>query len=252
MSGAIKINGTSSGSTTITAPASGGDESIELSTALAAKADLAGATFTGDVVVSKSSPALSLRTASSGQPAQIEWRTGSSMRWYLRKNSLAESGANAGSNFEIARYDDSGTLIDAPLLIIRSSAETRMTGVYANTSASAANVFVDASGRMLRSTSSLKYKTDVQDATVAEQDAVLALRPVTYKSLSDTDDATARFWGFIAEEVEEIDPRLVTHNDDGEPEGVQYDRIIPALVGIVRRQQQQIDALTARLDAAGL
>lgn len=39
MSGAIKINGTSSGSTTITAPASGGDETIELSTALAAKLD---------------------------------------------------------------------------------------------------------------------------------------------------------------------------------------------------------------------
>lgn len=42
MSGAIKINGTSSGSTTITAPASGGDETIELSTALAAKLDSAG------------------------------------------------------------------------------------------------------------------------------------------------------------------------------------------------------------------
>lgn len=40
MSGAIKINGTSSGSTTITAPASGGDESIELSTVLAAKLDV--------------------------------------------------------------------------------------------------------------------------------------------------------------------------------------------------------------------
>lgn len=41
MSGALKINGTSSGSTTITAPASGGDETIELSTALAAKLDSA-------------------------------------------------------------------------------------------------------------------------------------------------------------------------------------------------------------------
>ena len=47
MSGAIKINGTSSGSTTITAPASGGDETIELSTALAAKADLASPALTG-------------------------------------------------------------------------------------------------------------------------------------------------------------------------------------------------------------
>ena len=47
MSGAIKINGTSSGSTTITAPATGGDESIELSTALAAKGDVTGETWTG-------------------------------------------------------------------------------------------------------------------------------------------------------------------------------------------------------------
>ena len=39
--GAIKLTGSSSGSTTITAPATGGDETIELSTALAAKADTA-------------------------------------------------------------------------------------------------------------------------------------------------------------------------------------------------------------------
>lgn len=38
----IKINGATSGSTTITAPATGSDESIELSTALASKLDLAG------------------------------------------------------------------------------------------------------------------------------------------------------------------------------------------------------------------
>lgn len=40
--GAIKINGETSGSTTITAPATGSDESIELSTALAAKAEKTG------------------------------------------------------------------------------------------------------------------------------------------------------------------------------------------------------------------
>ena len=45
--GAIKINGSTSGSTTITAPATGSDETIELFTALAAKAPLASPTFTG-------------------------------------------------------------------------------------------------------------------------------------------------------------------------------------------------------------
>ena len=38
----VKINGTTSGSTTITAPASGADETIELSTALAAKTNKVG------------------------------------------------------------------------------------------------------------------------------------------------------------------------------------------------------------------
>lgn len=55
MSGAIKINGTSSGSTTITAPASGGDESIELSTALAAKANTADIVAPGLVLVTSQS-----------------------------------------------------------------------------------------------------------------------------------------------------------------------------------------------------
>jgi hypothetical protein len=40
--GAVKINGQTSGSTTITAPASGGDETIELSSALAGKLPIAG------------------------------------------------------------------------------------------------------------------------------------------------------------------------------------------------------------------
>lgn len=43
----IKINGSTSGSTTITAPATGTDETIELSTALAAKAPLASPALTG-------------------------------------------------------------------------------------------------------------------------------------------------------------------------------------------------------------
>jgi hypothetical protein len=40
--GALRIKGATSGSTTITAPDTGGDESIELSTVLASKLDLAG------------------------------------------------------------------------------------------------------------------------------------------------------------------------------------------------------------------
>jgi hypothetical protein len=46
----ITINGATSGSTTITAPDTGSDETIELSTALDAKAPSASPTFTGNLV----------------------------------------------------------------------------------------------------------------------------------------------------------------------------------------------------------
>lgn len=63
----IKINGSTSGSTTITAPATGTDETIELSTALAAKAPLASPTFTGNVVWSGATLRASTATVATNQ-----------------------------------------------------------------------------------------------------------------------------------------------------------------------------------------
>jgi hypothetical protein len=44
-----------------------------------------------------------------------------SRRWKIRANSTAESGGNAGTDLNIVRYDDIGTLVDQPLIIARSS-----------------------------------------------------------------------------------------------------------------------------------
>lgn len=62
-----------------------------------------------------------VQTNGSGQNAQILFRTGTSTRWGVGKNSTAESGANAGSDYVIQRYDDTGALLGTPLSIARSS-----------------------------------------------------------------------------------------------------------------------------------
>lgn len=46
---------------------------------------------------------------------------GVATRWKIRSNSTAEAGSNAGSDFNILRYDDTGTLVDQPFAITRSS-----------------------------------------------------------------------------------------------------------------------------------
>ena len=136
---------------------------------------------------------------------------------------------------------------------------------YSLTTASAANVYVGSSGDLKRSTSSIKYKKDVETMEDSYADAILNLRPVWFRSKIDSENPDHGFWGLIAEEVAEIDPRLVfwqteEHTDvlnketgetekvstpleEPEAEGVQYDRIIPHLINLLKRQDTTIKSL---------
>ncbi len=136
--------------------------------------------------------------------------------------------------------------------------------VYSLTTSGSANVNVQSSGALLRSTSSEKYKQNIEDMELSYAQAILNLRPVYYKSKCKLDNADDSHWGFIAEEVEKIDPRLVlyktlnvTYNDEGtpveevletpEPEGVQYDRLTPAIVKLLQEQQKLLKLLRLEL-----
>jgi len=142
----------------------------------------------------------------------------------------------------------------------------RSATIAALTTASAANMWINSGNNTIyRSTSSGKYKTDIETLWDDQADKILDLRPVYFRSNPETsadDHPEWAHYGFIAEEVAEIDPRLVNfrenYDDDGfvlandgvlEPEGVQYDRMIPALVNLVKRQGSQIADLTARIEA---
>lgn len=87
-----------------------------------------------------------------------------------------------------------------------------------DTTASAANMVIDSgTGRVQRSTSSIKYKEDVLDLEI-DSTKIFDLRPVSYTSKSDK----KRYFGMIAEEVNEILPELVYKDADGNCEGIHY------------------------------
>lgn len=54
-----------------------------------------------------------------GTDRVVSWRTANKQRWAAFTNASAESGANAGSDFAIARYADDGTYIDAAFSVTR-------------------------------------------------------------------------------------------------------------------------------------
>lgn len=103
-------------------------------------------------------------------------------------------------------------------------------------------VWMNSSYQFMRNTSSIKYKTNVEDWDKAE--AVFALRPVVFDRIDNPDQKGEV--GFIAEEVAEVLPEAIQYFE-GEIDGI-YDRpLIAALVAAVQLQQKQIAALEARL-----
>jgi hypothetical protein len=117
---------------------------------------------------------------------------------------------------------------------------------YNATTASAANVFVASSGVLQRSTSSLKYKTEVQDATHGLAD-ILKLRSVTYKGKTDGETV---FGGLIAEEVHKAGlTEFVQYAEDGSPDALAYGQMVSLCVKSIQEQQAIIESLTARITA---
>jgi hypothetical protein len=117
---------------------------------------------------------------------------------------------------------------------------------YNLTTGSAANMFVDSGGFLFRSTSSLKYKTDVKESThgIAE---VLKLRPVTYKGKNDGDTV---FGGLIAEEVHEAGlTEFVQYAEDGTPDALAYGNMVSLAFKAIQELKATVDAQAARIAA---
>lgn len=84
-------------------------------------AALAGAAFTGNLSITKATPALALNHTSVTDRT-IEGQTNGTVRWRMKLGeSTAEGGSNAGSNFSLASYNDAGTLIETVMSIVRST-----------------------------------------------------------------------------------------------------------------------------------
>ena len=139
-------------------------------------------------------------------------------------------------------------------------------GVYnATTGSSADGVVVSSGGKLRRVTSSQRYKTSIETLEDKYADAILEARPVWYKSLCADDDKDYGHWGFIAEEIEKIDPRLCSYKstelvvenyvvtekklDTPIVESVQYERFVPHLINLVKRQDTRIKALETKVAA---
>jgi hypothetical protein len=105
---------------------------------------------------------------------------------------------------------------------------------------------IDAStGRIFRSTSSLKYKKDINDAWYGLNE-LMKLRAVTYKGISDS-DGDIKFGGLIAEEVEKVGLKeFVVYSANGLPDSLQYGNMVSLLVKAIQELKSEFDQIKTK------
>ena len=128
-------------------------------------------------------------------------------------------------------------------------------------------VFVNDKGQLGTVPSSQRFKDEIRSMDQVSE-AILALKPVTFRYKKELTPGGIPQFGLVAEDVEKVNPDLVVRDDEGKPYSVRYEAVNAMLLNeflkehrkneeqgrdiqeqkaTIALQQKQIDALTAGL-----
>ena len=85
-------------------------------------------------------------------------------------------------------------------------------------------VYINSDGKLGAQVSSRRFKDDIKPINQASE-AIHRLRPVSFRYKAEIDRTRPVGFGLIAEEVEKINPHLVSRDKDGKPLTVRYDQV---------------------------
>jgi hypothetical protein len=116
---------------------------------------------------------------------------------------------------------------------------TFIAGISGATAASGVAVYVNADGQLGTLNSSSRFKKDIADMS-ASSEAILSLRPVTFRYKPEVACDTIRQFGLIAEEVEKICPELVARDAKGNIYTVRYDAVNTMLLNEFLKEHKRV------------
>ena len=158
--------------------------------------------------------------------------------------------------------DESGTI---RIGATGTQTATFVAGISGVTVASGVGVIVGTDGHLGTVTSSARFKEAIRPMDQASE-AILALKPVTFRYKRELDPEGIPQFGLVAEEVEKVNPDLVARDSDGRANTVRYEAVnamllneflkehdkVQELEAAIARQQDDIKALVAGLKEQAL
>jgi uncharacterized coiled-coil protein SlyX len=174
-------------------------------------------------------------------------------------DSAGESLSTGDNNIDIG-HNVSGVAGESNTIRIGNTdiTATYIRGISRQTAAEGAAVFVDSNGKLGTMTASTRFTDEIKPMDKASE-AILTLKPVTFRYKHEIDPKRIRQFGLVAEEVEKVNRDLVGRDEQGKVYSVRYDAVnamllneflkehgkVEKLETTVARQQKQIEALTA-------
>ena len=124
--------------------------------------------------------------------------------------------------------------------------KTFIAGIHGATASAGVAVYVNSAGQLGTLTSSARFKQDIHSMDRASE-AILALKPVTFRYKQEIDPEGTPQFGLVAEEVEKVNPDLVARDEKGKVYTVRYDAVNAMLLNEFLKEHRKVQEQEATI-----
>jgi hypothetical protein len=123
---------------------------------------------------------------------------------------------------------------------------TYIAGISGQTASGGVAVYVNGSGQLGTLTSSARFKDEIKPMEEASE-AILRLKPVTFRYKKKLDPTHIPQFGLVAEEVEKVDRNLVVPDKEGKPYSVRYEAVNAMLLNEFLKEHRNVERQQATI-----
>jgi hypothetical protein len=161
---------------------------------------------------------------------------------------VAGTNLTTGSNNIDIGYNVNGVAGESNTIRIGNSdiTNTFISGISGTNSSGGVAVFCNSDGKLGVISSSARFKEDIKPIGKASE-AILALKPVSFRYKKEIDAQGIPQFGLVAEEVEKINPDLIVRDREGKPQTVRYEQINAMLLNEFLKEHRKVKEQEARI-----
>jgi len=159
--------------------------------------------------------------------------------------------SNGSNNIDIGNVGVAGESSKIRIGKQGTQKNTYIAGIFGATVANGVPVRIDSTGHLGTLTSSARFKEAIKPMDKASE-AILALKPVTFRYKEELDPDKIPQFGLVAEEVEKVNPDLVVRDEDGKVNTVRYEAVNAMLLNEflkAHRKLEEQQAIITRLES---